>query len=111
MTIKNLFTKLNSNNKSDKQFGVIKSKNKDDFDKIIADDSYGIFPAPTDAQQAINILCDYLLGEDYYIVDPLPNCQANTIIVQQILFKYSPEYRKRFRKLKREYNKKRRINQ
>lgn len=79
------------------------AKLKDDFDKILGDDTYGIFPAPTDAQQAINILSAYLLGEDYYIVDPIPNCQANTIIVQDILFKYSREYKKRFKKLRKKY--------
>lgn len=79
------------------------AKLKDDFDKIIGDDTYGIFPAPTDAQQAINILSAYLLGEDYYIVYPIPNCQANTIIVQNILFKCSSEYRKRFKKLRKKY--------
>lgn len=76
------------------------SKNKDDFDRIIKDNTYG-FPAPIDQQQAINILSDYLLGEDFYIEDPLPNCQADTIIVQQILLKYSKEYRKRFKKLRK----------
>lgn len=79
------------------------AKLKDDFDKIVGDDTYGIFPAPTDAQQAINILSAYLLGENYYIVTPIPNCQANTIIVQDILFKYSKKYRKRFKKLRNEY--------
>lgn len=79
------------------------AKLKDDFDKIIGDDTYGIFPAPTDPQMAIHILSAYLLGEDYYIVDPLPNDQANTIIIQDILFKYSKEYRKRFKNLRKKY--------
>lgn len=84
-----------------------KSKLKDDFDKIIADRTYGIFPAPTDPQMAIHILSAYLLGEDYYIVDPLPNDQANTIIIQDILFKYSKEYRKRFKRLRKKYKRER----
>lgn len=87
------------------------AKLKDDFDKIVGDDTYGIFPAPTDAQQAINILSAYLLGENYYIVDPLPNCQANTILVQNILFKYSREYKKRFKKLRKKYERRARQKQ
>lgn len=38
-------------------------------------DSYGkddnMFPPPTDAQLAVNLLCQYLLGEDYYVNDPV----------------------------------------
>ena len=45
-------------------------------------------------QKAIHALCDYLLGEDYTIVDPVCNIQANAIIVDEILLKYSKRYRK-----------------
>ena len=40
------------------------------------------------AQKAVDELCDYLLGEDYYIVDPLNNTQCNLIIVEDIERKY-----------------------
>lgn len=36
------------------------------------------------AQEAVNILCHYFLGEDWYIVDPARNDQANAIIVEEI---------------------------
>ena len=65
-----------------------------------------IFPIETNAQDAINILCQGLLGEDWYIVDPIGNSQANTIIVDEILYKYNKEYRKeakRYRKMNRKY--------
>lgn len=68
------------------------------FFEIIDDESYGILPAPTEAQLAVNVLQEYLLGEDYYIVDPLPNCQANTIIVHDILLLYSRRYRKEWKR-------------
>ena len=45
------------------------------------------------------MLCQYLLGEDYYIVDPLPPPQADTIIVQDILHKYCN------REVTKDYNK------
>lgn len=66
-------------------------------------DSYGkydnMFPPLTDAQLAVNLLCEYLLDEDYYVNDPLSPPQANTIIVQDILHKYCN------RKVTKDYNK------
>ena len=49
---------------------------------------YGL--KPTEAQEALNELCEYLLGKDYYIVDPLCNAQVNAIIVDDIEAKYPP---------------------
>ena len=40
------------------------------------------------ADEALNVLVNELLGEDYYIVDPLGAHQANVIIVEDILKKY-----------------------
>lgn len=74
------------------------AKPSEQFFEIIDDESYGILPAPTEAQLAVNVLQEYLLGEDYYIVDPLPNCQANTILVHDILLKYSRRYRKEWKR-------------
>ncbi len=45
---------------------------------------YGL--KPIQAQDALNELCEYLLGKDYYIVDPL----GNAIIVDDIEAKYPP---------------------
>lgn len=39
-------------------------------------------------QKAINEICDHLLGEDWYVVDPLTTEQVNTIIVYEIEMKY-----------------------
>lgn len=60
-----------------------------------------LMPIPTDAQEAINILVDGLLGENWYIVDPLPNSQANTLIVDEILYRYNKNYRKEAKKYKK----------
>ena len=35
-------------------------------------------------QTALNELCDYFLGEDWYVADPLSNKQVNPIIVYEI---------------------------
>lgn len=40
------------------------------------------------AQAALNELCDYFLGEDWYVVVPLSNKQVNPIIVYEIERKY-----------------------
>lgn len=42
-----------------------------------------------DPQTALDILCDYLLGTDYYITDPVNNYQGNLIIVDDIINKYA----------------------
>ena len=74
---------------------------KEKFFQILKDNTYGIFPAPTDAQLAVNVLCEYLLGEDWHTVVNNTE-QANTCIVDAILYKYSRQYRKDIRKSRRE---------
>ena len=53
-----------------------------------------IYPQGTGAQFVVNCLCDLFLGEDWCISDPLPNCQVNTIILEEILYKYNKEFRR-----------------
>ena len=55
---------------------------------------YNLLPASLPAQQAIAFLCNYLLGEDWYIADSISPNQANTEIVFAILEKYSKKFRK-----------------
>ena len=55
----------------------------------ICDTSCGIIPAPMDAQTGLDILTKYLLGKDYYIAVSVSTEQANAIVVEQILDKYS----------------------
>lgn len=47
------------------------------------------------ADEALDILTRELLGDDYYIVDPLCPSQANVVIVKDILKKYSPRRKKK----------------
>ena len=60
----------------------------------IEDTTYGLCPAPMEAQLALNILTDYLLGEDWYVVMPMNTKQVNACVVEQILDKYSKRWRK-----------------
>lgn len=43
---------------------------------------------PLEAQEAVDKLCDHLLGDDWYIVDPICCTQANAIIVDEIISRY-----------------------
>lgn len=49
---------------------------------------YGMCNPPMEAQVALNELCRYFLGEDYYDVLPESQKQVNTDIVFQIEEKY-----------------------
>ena len=46
------------------------------------------------AEEAVDILCRELLGEDYYIADPVGGEQANAIIVRDILSQYQHKRRR-----------------
>lgn len=60
----------------------------------------GIFSPPMDAQVAVNELCRYFLGEDWYSVNPISQNQLNTEIVYEIESNYKGcKVRKRRRKL------------
>lgn len=76
------------------------TENKKKFFEILESKECGIFPDCTPVSLALGVLVDYLLGEDYYIIDPLSSEQCNTIIVDAILNKYSKQYRKDIKKLR-----------
>ena len=57
-----------------------------------------IYTTSTNAQLVVNCLCDLFLGEDWYVTDPLSNGQVNTIILDEILYKYSKPYREYIKK-------------
>ena len=48
-------------------------------------------------EDALQLLCDELLGENYYIADPVTSKQANAIIALEILKKYAPKKMKKKR--------------
>jgi hypothetical protein len=60
----------------------------------ICDTSYGLYPAPMEAQEALDILTSYLLGDDWYVADSMNIKQVNAIITEQILDKYSKKWKK-----------------
>ena len=59
---------------------------------------------PLDPQEALQFLCDYLLGEDWYVAMPESQKQVNSAIVDGILYKYSKRYRKEIKQYMKERN-------
>lgn len=55
-------------------------------------------PEVLEGQEGLDMLCDFFLGEDYYIVDPVSNRQGNVIVVLDIMNKYirEKEYHKTY---------------
>ena len=60
-----------------------------------------MLPPSLDPQEAINFLEQYLLGDDWHIVNPLRTSQANVVVVHEILYKYSKKYKKECKKYRR----------
>lgn len=71
----------------------------------IENTSYGICPAPMPAQEAINILCSYLLGDDWYCATSMGVEQVNAVIVEHILDKHSKKWRKDWNNYQKETEK------
>jgi len=61
-------------------------KNREDKDNI--------FGGGVSDAEFRKFIIDYLLGEDWYVVDPIGQTQVNEIALHEILEKYSRRYRK-----------------
>lgn len=61
-------------------------KNREDKDNI-----FGVGVSDAEFRK---FTIDYLLSEDWYVVDPLGQTQINEIALEQILTKYSKRYKK-----------------
>lgn len=68
------------------EFMEEKYKNRKDKDNIFC---VGISDA-----EFRGLIIDYLLGEDWFVVDPLGQTQINEIALYEILDKYSKRYKK-----------------
>lgn len=71
-------------------------KNREDKDNI-----FGV--GVSDAEFRAFII-NYLLGEDWYVIDPLGQTQINEIALYEILEKYSRRYRKECKRWKKNKN-------
>ena len=69
-----------------------KYKNREDKDNM-----FGVGVSDAEFRRFI---IDYLLGENWYVVDPIGQTQINEIALYEILEKYSKRYRKECRSKK-----------
>ena len=56
---------------------------------------------PLNPQLAVQFLCSYLLGDDWYASMPESQLQVNSAIVFDILYKYSKKFRKQVKKFRK----------
>lgn len=73
----------------------IKEKNEKREDKD------NIFPVGISDAEFRAFIIDYLLGENWYVVDPIGRDQINELAMYEILEKYSKRYRKEYKKFGR----------
>lgn len=59
------------------------------------------FPPELEPQRAVNMLVDYLLGDDWYFVNPVNAKQGNVYILHAILMRYSRKYRHEVKKYRK----------
>ena len=78
-----------------KHFGMTYTEH---LDQIKKEYDCGMMPSPTTDAQACYFLCKYLLGTDWYVIDPVSQDQVNTEMVCEILLKYSPKFEREYRK-------------
>lgn len=81
------------NNNSYIDFIIEKEKNREDKDNI--------YCSGITEREFVHFIIKYLLGEDWYIVDPLGHNQIIQIALEEILNKYSKEFRKELSDYKR----------
>ena len=53
-----------------------------------------LIPNPVSAQECLDVLTEFFLGEDYYIALSCNQGQANAIITEEILSKFPRKYKK-----------------
>jgi hypothetical protein len=83
-------------NRKGKHYKNRKETNEDIANRILKlaePGEYGIFPPPMKAQVAVDELCRFFLGDDYWTIVN-SNEQANTEIVYEIETKYKKVNRK-----------------
>ena len=61
----------------------------------------GLMQPPCKDVLALKFLKDYLLGEDWYVANPVNHEQCNTQLVHEILYKYSRQYRKEYKRARK----------
>ena len=69
-------------------------------------DKDNIFCTGISDTEFVKFAIKYLLGDDWYVVDPLGYSQTTQLALEDILFKYSKQFKKEINKqFKKEYKK------
>ena len=66
------------------------------------EDKDNIYCTGISDEEFIYFTIKYLLGDDWYVVDPLGPKQVNTNIVHEVLWKYSKKYRKEYKQYRKQ---------
>ncbi len=69
------------------------------------EDKDNIFCTGISDTEFVKFAIKYLLGDDWYVVDPLGYSQINQLALEDILFKYSKQFKKEYKQFKKEYKK------
>ena len=69
------------------------------------EDKDNIFCSGITDREFVHFAIIYLLGDDWYVADPLGHEQINQVALNEILNKYSKEYRKEQQKKEKENGK------
>ena len=77
-----------------------KDNNFEKFYKVMTSEKYksDLMSDVVQPQLAIDILAEYLLGDDVYSSCKWPQENKNTLLVYEMLTKYSRKFRKEFKK-------------
>jgi len=69
------------------------------------EDKDNIFCTGISDTEFVKFAIRYLLGNDWYVVDPLGHSQVTQLALEDILFKYSKQFKKEYKQFKKEYRK------
>ena len=68
-------------------------------------DKDNIFCTGISDAEFVKFAIKYLLGDDWYVVDPLGYSQTTQLALEDILFEYSKQFKKEYKQFKKEYKK------
>lgn len=67
------------------------------------EDKDNIFCTGISDAEFVKFAIKYLLGDGWYVVDPLGHSQVTQLALEDILFKYSKQFKKEYKQFKKEY--------
>lgn len=62
------------------------------------EDKDNIYCTGITAEEFITFIIKYLLGDDWYVADPLGHNQVNQVALEEILYMYSKKFKKEIKR-------------